>query len=238
MDASSLNTVYLPGIVLMADRGAVGKLPSTGDFVRIGLPRSFVKPWDEWMSSWLGDVKADAGDKWSADYLTSPIWRFSIAAGVLERRQWLGVMAPSVDRVGRQFPLCIALATQEPFGPGAMHFTNDELYDALEELAIEAVSSDLSTNALDTRITDLPSPKPPVGYLKDPKRWVAADRTSLRAQLISSALGQDNKLSLWSADDGTAVCLIATRGMPTAREAAGFFKRPSMSGSRSKSETV
>ncbi|MGH7155184.1 MAG: type VI secretion system-associated protein TagF, partial [Acetobacteraceae bacterium] len=29
--------------------GLFGKLPARGDFIRIGLPRDFTDPWDEWL---------------------------------------------------------------------------------------------------------------------------------------------------------------------------------------------
>ena len=40
----------MPGVALS---GFWGKLPARGDFVRAGLPRSFVEPWDAWLQSAL-----------------------------------------------------------------------------------------------------------------------------------------------------------------------------------------
>ena len=40
-------------------------------------------------------------------YLTSPAWRFVFAAGACGPVPVIGLMAPSVDRVGRHFPLTI-----------------------------------------------------------------------------------------------------------------------------------
>ena len=37
----------MPGVVA----GFYGKLPARGDFVRAGLPRDFIDPWDAWLQS-------------------------------------------------------------------------------------------------------------------------------------------------------------------------------------------
>jgi type VI secretion system protein ImpM len=41
-------------------------------------------------------------------YLTFPVWRFLLPVGVLGSTAWTGVLMPSVDRVGRYFPLTLA----------------------------------------------------------------------------------------------------------------------------------
>lgn len=51
--------------------------------------------------------RALLGDRWQALYLTFPVWRFVIPAGVLDPSAWCGTLLPSVDRVGRCFPLTI-----------------------------------------------------------------------------------------------------------------------------------
>ena len=51
--------------------------------------------------------RAALGDRWLDLYLTSPAWRFACAAGVCGPAPVVGLMAPSVDRVGRYFPLAL-----------------------------------------------------------------------------------------------------------------------------------
>ncbi|QXI45055.1 type VI secretion system-associated protein TagF [Pseudomonas wayambapalatensis] len=48
------------------------------------------------------------GAEWEQAYRCSPIWHFALAAGVCGEVAWAGVMMPSVDRVGRYFPLTLA----------------------------------------------------------------------------------------------------------------------------------
>jgi type VI secretion system ImpM family protein len=88
--------------------GFYGKLPEVGDFVQRQLPAAFVQPWDRWLRESLVSSQAQLGDRWLEIYLVSPLWRFVLAAGVLNPTAWAGVLMPSVDRVGRYFPLTIA----------------------------------------------------------------------------------------------------------------------------------
>ncbi len=94
---------------LPAYAGWFGKIPSLGDFVTRRLPMSFVEPWDEWLSAELSEARIRLGDTWAASYAQAPSWCFSLGAGVVDDNAWHGILLPSFDRVGRQFPLTIAL---------------------------------------------------------------------------------------------------------------------------------
>jgi len=88
--------------------GFFGKLPARGDFVRHGLPRGFTDPWDDWMAGVLAGSRDRLGETWVGAWLEAPIWRFSLAPGQCGGWRVLGLMLPSVDRVGRYFPLGFA----------------------------------------------------------------------------------------------------------------------------------
>lgn len=88
--------------------GFYGKLPARGDFVRAGLPRSFTDPWDDWLRLSVAGSREAMGEDWLPIYLESPIWRFSLAAGVCGALPAVGLMLPSVDKAGRYFPLTFA----------------------------------------------------------------------------------------------------------------------------------
>lgn len=87
--------------------GFYGKLPGTGDFVGRRLTPVFVEKWDHWLQSSLSQSQIMLGDHWLNLYLTSPIWRFAVSGGLCGEQPWCGVMMPSVDSVGRYFPLTI-----------------------------------------------------------------------------------------------------------------------------------
>ncbi|HQT75628.1 MAG: type VI secretion-associated protein [Rhodospirillales bacterium 20-64-7] len=84
--------------------GFFGKLPSRGDFVRDGLPRQFVACWDGWLQRVLPAPLAALGDQWPQ----APAWRFHLAAGLCDAEAASGVLLPSMDAVGRYFPLTVA----------------------------------------------------------------------------------------------------------------------------------
>ena len=59
--------------------GLYGKLPTHGDFLRRRVPDDFVALWDEWLQRCIADSRAALGEAWLETYLTSPVWRFSLA---------------------------------------------------------------------------------------------------------------------------------------------------------------
>lgn len=104
--------------------GFHGKAPSRGDFIQHGLPDSFVEKWDRWLQESIAHSRAAMGDRWLELYLTSPIWRFALAPGVIDDQLWCGAVMPSVDRVNRYFPLTIAASVE----------VGDSLFDVVGRL--------------------------------------------------------------------------------------------------------
>ncbi len=98
----------------MADRptagaiGLFGKLPARGDFVRLGLPGDFVAAWDGWLQQVIAASRARMGEDWLPAFLEAPVWRFALAPGLCGAAAASGLWLPSVDRVGRYFPLTFA----------------------------------------------------------------------------------------------------------------------------------
>jgi len=89
--------------------GFYGKLPARGDFVRHGLPGDFVQAWDGWVQSVLPAVREGLGAEWDSVWSAAPGWCFALPGGVCGSASVTGVWMPSVDRVGRAFPLVIAV---------------------------------------------------------------------------------------------------------------------------------
>ncbi len=88
--------------------GWFGKLPNVGDFASRRLPDAFIRRWDGWLQAGLAQARAEQGEGWLAGYLVAPIRRFWLAPGVMDEQGWGGLLMPSVDRVGRHFPLTLA----------------------------------------------------------------------------------------------------------------------------------
>jgi type VI secretion system protein ImpM len=91
--------------------GFFGKLPSHGDFVRRRVADDFVSGWDSWLQQCLAQSRETLGDAWLDTYLTSPVWRFALAPTVCGAAAVAGILVPSVDRVGRYFPLTLVWPT-------------------------------------------------------------------------------------------------------------------------------
>ncbi|ARB30428.1 type VI secretion system-associated protein TagF [Pseudomonas tolaasii] len=156
--------------------GFFGKVASLGDFVSRRLPSTFLNPWDACLQAGLQCSRERLGEQWLEVYLCSPIWHFALAAGVCGDSGWAGVMIPSVDRVGRYFPLTLATAGEDV--PLLARLERDVLwYGQLERLALSALSEVFSLDAFDEALLALPSPGcwTPASYTHDvstPARWL------------------------------------------------------------------
>lgn len=117
--------------------GYFGKIPGHGDFVSRGLPPALVEAWDGWLQDVVRDSQQQLGGQWLTHYLTSPVWRFAIAPGVLGPEGLGGVLMPSVDRVGRYFPLMIGATGAPPLLDWLQ--AQARWYDAIEEAARAAL---------------------------------------------------------------------------------------------------
>lgn len=123
-------------------QGFFGKLPALGDFVRRELPQAFVDPWDEWLQRSIAESKTELGESWLPTYLNSPVWRFVLLPGVCGEAGWAGILMPSVDKVGRYFPLTIAAALGENVQPFQIVDDAVDWFDAAESLALTVLHED------------------------------------------------------------------------------------------------
>jgi type VI secretion system protein ImpM len=143
-------------------QGWFGKLPGYGDFVRSALPEDTVAAWDGWVRAGLAASRAALGARWLEAWLEAPVWRFRFAPGLCGRLGLAGVMAPSVDRAGRHFPLMLGAAMDLPPDP-------DEAkawFDALAAAATAAVVEDWRQGRLAEALAaagDPPSARPHPG---------------------------------------------------------------------------
>jgi type VI secretion system protein ImpM len=104
----------VPGVIA----GFCGKLPARGDFVRAGLPRDFIDPWDDWLQSVIAGSQSIMGAAWLPAYLEAPIWRFSLPPGMCGAQGVLGLMLPSIDKANRYYPLTFAALHFNGIDPG------------------------------------------------------------------------------------------------------------------------
>ncbi|MFA0810275.1 type VI secretion system-associated protein TagF [Microbulbifer epialgicus] len=137
--------------------GIFGKLPGHGDFIQRQLPASFVSVWDEWLQRTVHGSREIMGNEWLDYYLTSPVWRFVHGKGMIDESAWAGILVPSVDSVGRYFPLTITAPL--PAATDAFTFMAHEKdwFQGLSELAIGALQNMLHVDQLSEAFAPVPT---------------------------------------------------------------------------------
>lgn len=137
--------------------GFYGKLPIVGDFVHRRLPQDFVRPWDNWLQSALLTSHKQLGAEWKNRYLTSAIWRFILSAGLCGNKAVAGIMMPSVDKVGRYYPLTVATLFECALPISDLLTQENQWFESLEEVALNALENDLSLHDFDSLIQATPA---------------------------------------------------------------------------------
>lgn len=148
-----------------ASAGLFGKMPSFGDFVTRRLTSDFIASWDGWLQGAVAGSRQRLGERWLHLFLQAPIWRFLLTPGVINGSAWAGVLIPSVDRVGRYFPLTLAMNVGSEIDPMGTFPAASEWYHRLESLGFEALAPQLDFPAFDARLQLLPAP--PVYFPSD-----------------------------------------------------------------------
>jgi len=86
--------------------GLFGKVPQKRDFMSVNMPTAVLSPIETWLQAAVAASRNELGRTWQDYYLVAPIWRFWIGEHILGTTV-AGALMPSVDQVGRYFPLSI-----------------------------------------------------------------------------------------------------------------------------------
>ncbi len=136
--------------------GLYGKLPAKRDFVAISATREFLVVWEAWLQGGVSASTLRLGNQWRPAFLNAPIWRFWLGADLCGETI-IGAFMPSLDGIGRYFPLTVFVRTEggtlppPEFEPQTAWFTaaEDFLLSTLEEgTTFETVSAELDRLAL------------------------------------------------------------------------------------------
>jgi type VI secretion system protein ImpM len=126
------------------ERGAgwFGKVPALGDFVARRLPNAFRDRCDRWLSAGMVEGQRRFGTEWTERYLAFPIWRFAWFEQGASDGCWAGLLAPGADRVGRLFPLVVALPVDLTGERGMRLDALDSLLSRLENQVMTLLTDD------------------------------------------------------------------------------------------------
>lgn len=201
--------------------GLYGKVPAHGDFIDRQLPTGFIRSWDEWLQGGIANSRERLGESWLNLYLTTPIWRFMLSPGALDDQCWAGVLVPSVDSVGRYFPL--TLATCLPSQTGLVMFCqqNESWFEALESAALGALQEGLNADQLCEQLKLAPTPVTSShAHLNSSNVAVQSGdlAAALAAQLDAQVARSYDSYSVWFSiyTEPPMQNLLLAQGLPTA----------------------
>jgi len=136
--------------------GVFGKLPARRDFVQNGLPNGLMALIDPWLQKAVAESRRALGEGWLDAYLAAPIWRFWLGAGVAGQTV-LGALMPSVDGVGRYFPLCLVGVWDRPVSPPELN-EQTAWFEAAEALMLDQLADGGTYEGLLDGVGALPEP--------------------------------------------------------------------------------
>lgn len=119
----------------------------------------FLQGWDEWLQRAVASSQEQLGGTWLNIYLTSPIWRFVLSPGVVDSQPWAGIVMPSVDKVGRYFPLTLASPMPGLNSISEMLVLGKPWFDQLEEVALKGLMDGVDVDHIDALLQKISPPE-------------------------------------------------------------------------------
>ncbi|WP_459615749.1 type VI secretion system-associated protein TagF [Bordetella sp. 2513F-2] len=157
---------------LRHDIGWYGKIPAAGDFMHRRLGRELVAWWDKWLQYGVAALKQVPDGSAERAYATAPIWNFAIPSGPGAGVVQLGCIAPSHDRVGRSYPLCVVLALPEHAYDSSLLEGASDYYHQVGASMLSAVRHGCAAEQLDRNLLQL---NPPTASAQPPERSAGSD---------------------------------------------------------------
>ncbi|MDD7971941.1 type VI secretion system-associated protein TagF [Roseinatronobacter alkalisoli] len=226
-----------------------GKLPARGDFIARNMPRPLQRPFEDWLIPLIQETRAELGMNWDATWRSAGPWRFWIGPDVLGG-SWqrdlrkpvhdqagtggamTGVLLPSADRHGRDFPLVLLLADRlARLIPPPVTTPPDRGWYDLCEAFLYAARGRADISATEAELDRLPGPILPEGadtmdaLLARQALWAqshetTADGTSMIWLDIAQAdhhLAAGSRSYWWQAPSGRAATrALSLAGLPDA----------------------
>jgi type VI secretion system protein ImpM len=217
--------------------GLYGKLPTHGDFLRRRVADDFVDSWDPWLQRCIAESRAALGERWLELYLTSPVWRFVLSANACGGTAVAGLMVPSIDKVGRYFPLVLVWPKPPELSCLEVAVKYQPWFDRAERLLLDTLEAEILEFAdFDQRVMDSAACFDEMQENRDlmldpsaaqrfagPLRVArciplqsAGNLQATALQVYGRVLDEAGTLGLWWTDGSAAVepCWLMTPGLP------------------------
>jgi type VI secretion system protein ImpM len=169
--------------------GLFGKLPTKRDFIALNVPRSVLSNYEPWLQAGVATSRQLIGERWTDAFRSAPIWRFWLGASLCGTPV-LGALMPSIDAVGRYFPLTLLATSQDGILPPELN-AHESWFEAAESVLLKALDPD---EAYDTIAAD-------IAALPEPQTTIALPRVGAATRLPSGGL----LLTEYGGDLGTAL---------------------------------
>jgi type VI secretion system protein ImpM len=135
-----------------------GKLGAKRDFIALVTPRPFLEMWEPWVQGCMSASRHQLGAEWQNAFLTAPVWRFWLGADIAGTTV-LGAIMPSVDGVGRYYPLTLlAMADPSYSIPPPDLNAQDHWFAAAEEFLLSTLDQAKSFGDISTTLDAMPAP--------------------------------------------------------------------------------
>jgi type VI secretion system protein ImpM len=209
-----------------------GKLPAKRDFVAVAVPRPVLAVLEPWLQGGLSASRLRLGDAWQDTFLCAPIWRFWLGAEICGGTTVAGAFMPSVDGVGRYFPLAVLGCAEAPNAiPPPELDPQEAWFAAVESLLLSALAPDATFETSTAALERLPpaldriEASPPVGMVRLPDGTILTAAapsdlpTKLAALRVEDYARAYATTSVWwtiGGEDFPPLALIAQR-MPDPR---------------------
>ncbi|MDR7040144.1 type VI secretion system protein ImpM [Methylobacterium sp. BE186] len=208
--------------------GLYGKLPAKRDFIAPGASREFLATVEPWLQQGVAASRASLGAEWQPAFLRAPIWRFWLGHEVCGATT-LGALMPSVDGVGRYFPLAAFACAEadEHWVPPDID-PQDAWMGAVEDILLSALAPGTGLESVSEALKALgrPAAAPPPALPEGIAEWPRAalpgplaegDARGAFAALRAAGIARSSAgATYWWTLGGEEVAprALASRGLP------------------------
>jgi type VI secretion system protein ImpM len=179
--------------------GLYGKLPMKRDFISVSTPQAFLEHWEPWLQGGIAASRITLGAQWQDIFLRAPIWRFWLGAEICGRPA-MGSFMPSVDGVGRFFPLtAFACGEAGSAFPAPQTDPQAAWFAEVEAMLLDALDEDAAYDRVLETLNNLPSPAsartPAAAAIRDfySATWVTADTADSLDAAFASLLAESER---------------------------------------------